>query len=127
MKNFIRGAVLGGMLGMALLWYGGMADYFPAIVALIILVGVLIPLESQERRLERVLTIVEGLQNRLEQSEGVSPSIRELHDARMEEGPAFIPSIQTETQTGSPTRQKKRTVDRSLEDVARKLSSMQGG
>lgn len=140
MKNFIRGSVLGAVVGVALFWYGGMMDYFPAIVATIILTGVLIPLESQERRLVLLLGMVEEIQRRLEQQQypprlppqqedwgGVPPPAPRASVPQPEEEPAFIPALPSETASSTPTRQRKRTVDRSVGDVAKKLSSMQGG
>ncbi|MEO5339316.1 MAG: hypothetical protein H7837_02190 [Magnetococcus sp. MYC-9] len=130
MKNFIRGALLGSMTGVLLFWYAGIGDHFPAIVAIIIFVGILIPLESQERRMEQVLRTVEEIQRRLEipETAGAAPlaaaSSIDVVDA--EEEPTFIPSMQADASTGRPAPQKKRTVDRSLGDVAKKLSSMQG-
>ncbi len=131
--------MLGSVVGVALFWYGGIMDYFPGIVAVIILVGILIPLESQERRMEQMVGMLAGIQHRLDlqrqqqqhrqqQAEPVVPVAAQA-DAypRAEEEPTFIPTIQTDNASSSPTRQRKRTVDRSVGDVAKKLSSMQGG
>ncbi|MEO5351198.1 MAG: hypothetical protein H7836_16375 [Magnetococcus sp. YQC-3] len=144
MKNFIRGLMLGSVIGVALFWYGGIMDYFPGIVAAIILVGILIPLESQERRMEQMVGMLAGIQHRLDlqrQQQQYQQQQRQQQaelvvavaaqadaHARAEEEPStFIPTIQTDNATSSPTRQRKRTVDRSVGDVAKKLSSMQGG
>lgn len=126
MKNFIRGIVLGLAVGIALFWYEGLSDYFPAIVATIILIGVLIPLESQERRMAQLFETMQKIQNRLDSLQEPSPETKEPFPDQEEKRHAFIPTIQSDMSATSPVPQKRRTVDRSLEDVAKKLSSMQG-
>ena len=128
MKNFIRGSLLGSVAGVALFWYGGIMDYFPAIVVTTIFVGILIPMESQERRMLQILARLDEIQYRLEHPEAEAlPSTLHASPVKSEGEQPFIPTMQADTSASSPTSQKKRTVDRSLEDVAKKLSSMQGG
>lgn len=126
MKNFIRGTVLGLAVGASVVWYQGMPNYFPALVAAVILIGILIPLESQEKRLIQLLRMVEEVRDRLDEPH--FPPAPETHGTRhpRETEQAFIPTIQSDTLHQNPSSQKKRTVDRSLEDVAKKLSSIQG-
>ncbi|MBF0584371.1 MAG: hypothetical protein HQL80_09070 [Magnetococcales bacterium] len=135
MKNFIRGILLGLMAGVALFWYEGISDYFPAILAAILLVGVLIPLESQERRMAALLQAMtevrqgmEEIQRRLDAPQPVELAGNQaVAVAKPESEPTpFIPTMQVDTSTSTSAPQKKRTVDRSVGDVAKKLSSMQG-
>lgn len=135
MKNFIRGILLGLMAGVALFWYEGISDYFPAILAAILLVGVLIPLESQERRMAALLQAMtevrqgmEEIQRRLDAPQPVElAGSQAVAVAKPESEPTpFIPTMQVDTSTSTSAPQKKRTVDRSVGDVAKKLSSMQG-
>lgn len=116
--------MLGLAIGVALFWYGGVSNYFPAIVATMILIGVLIPLENQERRLIQLFKAVQGIQNHLDNAAKTSPKAPVIVPGP--EKHAFIPTIQSDTAASSPVPQKKRTIDQSLEDVAKKLSSMQG-
>ena len=130
MKNFIRGTVLGLAVGGALFWYGGVPDYFPAVVAAMILIGVLLPLESQEKRLDQLLEMVTEIRDQLEDMEPpvvLPPSAMSMQAQPQQRGHTFIPTIQADTLANHPVPQKKQTVDRSLQDVAKKLSSMQGG
>ncbi|MBF0161281.1 MAG: hypothetical protein HQL88_03245 [Magnetococcales bacterium] len=129
MKNFIRGTLLGSVAGVALFWYGGITDYLPAIVVVTVFVGILIPLESQERQMLRIVARLDEIQRRLEQPVVDEPSFPPLRSAtaKPEEPHTFIPTMQSDTAASTPSSHKKRTVDRSLEDVAKKLSSMQGG
>lgn len=131
MKNFIRGTLLGSALGITLFWYGGASDYFPAIVAIVILIGVLIPLESQERHMLQLIETVQEVRDRLDRLDHLGDGAPFVSDGKISsmEGPyTFIPTIRSEMSSSRPAvPQEKRTVDRSLEDVAKKLSSMQGG
>lgn len=123
MKNFIRGVVLGSAVGVALFWYGGLPNYFPAVVAVVILIGVLIPLESQDRRMEQLLQATKEIQERLDEMEELIPSVG--RGFKTDDQMPFIPSIQVDD-SRNPSLQKKRTVGRSLDEVAKKLASMQG-
>lgn len=125
MKNFIRGTLLGLAVGMALFWYGGVFEYFPAIVATMILIGVLIPLEHQERRMDQIAKTLQEIRDGLDALNKPSEATPVVVP-KQAKGSAFIPTIQSDTSASSPVPQKKRTVDRSMEDVAKKLSSMQG-
>ena len=125
MNNFIRGTVLGLAVGMALFWYGGISDYFPAIVATMIFIGVLIPMENQEKQMTQLLVTVREIRDRLESLEK-SAATQPVIVVKREEEHAFIPTFQPDMSTSNTSSQKKRTVDRSLEDVAKKLSSMPG-
>lgn len=138
MNNFIRGTLLGLVAGISLFWYEGISDYFPAILAAILFVGILIPLESQERRMAELLKTMKEMvattreiQRRLDESKAVvgvatNQPVSSVSKPEVEPTP-FIPTMQHDTSANTPTSQKKRTVDRSLDDVAKKLSSMQRG
>lgn len=116
---------MGLTVGVALLWYGSVSEYFPAVVAIMIFIGVLIPLENQEKQMAQLLDTVHDIRNRMNSLENI-PSAPSVPVPKQEERQAFIPTIQSETSSSNPAPQKKRTVDRSMEDVAKKLSSMQG-
>lgn len=136
MNNFIRGTLLGLVAGISLFWYEGISDYFPAILAAILFVGILIPLESQERRMAEMLkrmtemlASMQEIQRRLDAPQAVGVATGQpasISKPEVEPTP-FIPTMQHDTSANTPTSQKKRTVDRSLDDVAKKLSSMQRG
>jgi len=109
MKNLVRGILLGVALGATLYWYAG-SGYFPAVLAVVALVAILIPMEQQEQRLGQIEAGIQQLQKRFDE---------------LEAGDLVLP--QPQTVESKPMSQQKRTLDRSLEDMAKKLSAIQGG
>ncbi len=131
MKNLIRGVLLGVALGATLYWYAG-SGFFPAVLAVVALVAVLIPMEQQEQRLGQIEAGIQLLQKRFDQLETgdliAAPSRGEKAPDKVDpETETFIPTIQSHLAEAKPMSQKKRTVDRSLEDMAKKLAAIQGG
>ena len=131
MKNLVRGILLGVALGATLYWYAG-SGYFPAVLAVVALVAILIPMEQQEQRLGQIEAGIQQLQKRFDELEAgdlVLPQPQTtLAEAEVDSKTnTFIPSIQPQTVESKPMSQQKRTLDRSLEDMAKKLSAIQGG
>ncbi|MBF0190118.1 MAG: hypothetical protein HQL99_03090 [Magnetococcales bacterium] len=152
MIKVVRGLVVGLGLGFALFYASGQAqEIYLASLALLVLVGLLIPLEQQERQLEQqgrqleqllfLTRAVDGrLQNLEERIEALKVMIEEEDDDEEDEpAPRFeirddperdryFPAIQSSLPEGRTVMgHGRRTVERSVEDVARKLASMQRG
>ncbi|MBF0628440.1 MAG: hypothetical protein HQL91_09475 [Magnetococcales bacterium] len=144
MIRLLRGLLVGSGLGFALFYASGQAmEIYLAALALMVLAGVLIPLEQQDRRLERLLALMQEVDGRLKTLEERVTTLQlkaaeEDDDEDEEEEPAprfeiredprYIPVVQPGLNEGrSVMAQGRRTVERSVEDVARKLASMQRG
>ncbi|MBF0427826.1 MAG: hypothetical protein HQL94_02790 [Magnetococcales bacterium] len=137
MIKFLRGLLVGLGFGGAL-FYSSMlsGELYLASLALMVLMGVLIPLEQQDRRMELLLSAVRSLEERVEtlklrpQEEEEEEEEEEFsHGLFMAENDQdrFMPAIQSNVEGRTVMAQGRRTVERSVEDVARKLSSMQRG
>ncbi|MBF0126929.1 MAG: hypothetical protein HQM02_06925 [Magnetococcales bacterium] len=142
MIKLLRGILVGGGLGYALFYASGSSQLiYLTSLALLVLVGVLIPLEEHSRHQETLSQELQEIKRRLDQLAS-SGSIRtgeaEPEDGE-EERPAspqpfkpsaeqehYIPAIQASASEGRTVMAHgRRTVERSVEDVAKKLSSMQ--
>ncbi|MBF0295054.1 MAG: hypothetical protein HQL96_07670 [Magnetococcales bacterium] len=138
MINLARGIVVGVMLGFALFHpHSWSREVYLAALALVVVVGILIPLEAQDRRLDGIAEDVRAILARLERMESlpVESVAEEMEQpAPFQPGRSpgaeepFIPAIQSGGGEGRTVMAHgHRTVERSVEDVARKLASMQRG
>ncbi|MBF0212405.1 MAG: hypothetical protein HQM00_02435 [Magnetococcales bacterium] len=147
MIKILRGLIVGLGLGFALFYTSGLTqEIYMASLALLVLVGLLIPLEQQDRRLEQLLSLNREIDTRLQHLEARIENIKTLIEENEEEDededePAprfeirddpeqdrYFPAIQSGLGEGRTVMaQGRRTVERSVEDVARKLASMQRG
>ncbi|MBF0417137.1 MAG: hypothetical protein HQL86_02685 [Magnetococcales bacterium] len=144
MIKMLRGILVGLGLGFALFYTTGLSsEIYQASLALLVLVGVLIPLEGQERRLEKLLTLTRGVEERLKKVEHRLDKLETTLESHAEEedeeesAPRFEIREHPEPERYIPAygaglaenravmAHGKRTVERSVEDVARKLASMQ--
>lgn len=125
MKQFTWGALLGLVFGAVMFWFEGSSHYFPALLAAMVLIAILIPLEKQEKNQQKLLNAIQELSNRLD-GVGATQTGRPVNTPAPQEK-TFMPAIQSHAPSSAkPISQGKRTVDRSLKDVAQKLASIQG-
>ncbi|MBF0271505.1 MAG: hypothetical protein HQL98_05420 [Magnetococcales bacterium] len=154
MIKVVRGLLVGLGLGFALLYASDQSlQIYLASLALMVLVGLLIPLEQQERqlgrqddKLEQLLAMTRAIDGRLHTLEERVEALKILveadaEDDEEEDEPAprfeirddperdrYFPAIQSSLpESRSVMGHGRRTVERSVEDVARKLASMQRG
>ncbi|MBF0181593.1 MAG: hypothetical protein HQM03_16345 [Magnetococcales bacterium] len=136
MINLARGIVVGVVLGFALFHpHGWSREVYLAALALVVVVGILIPLESQDRRLDGIAGDVRTILARLEQFESVPVEpVEEAEPPPFQPGKRpgaeepFIPAIQSGAgESRTVMAHGRRTVECSVEDVAKKLASMQRG
>lgn len=141
MIKLLRGILVGSGLGFALYYTTTQSnEIYLASLALMVLVGILIPLEQQDRRMDKLQADVRDLGIRFDRLvESVAglrletvPSMQtpeSIASTRNEpEEDQFMPVIQTNAQEERTVKAHgRRTVERSVEDVAKKLSSMQRG
>lgn len=145
MIKLLRGILVGLGLGFALFYTTGLSsEIYQASLALLVLGGVLIPLESQERRMEKLLTMSRGVEERLKKVEGRLEKLETTIETRLDEDdeeeeptPRFEIRESPEPERYIPAYgaglaenravmpHGRRTVECSVEDVARKLASMQ--
>ncbi|GAB0057044.1 hypothetical protein SIID45300_01364 [Candidatus Magnetaquicoccaceae bacterium FCR-1] len=144
MIKLLRGILVGLGLGFALFYTTGLSsEIYQASLALLVLVGVLIPLESQERRMEKLIAMSRGVEERLKKVEGRLEKLETTIETRLDEEEEEEPTPRFEIRE-SPEPERyipaygaglaenravmphgRRTVECSVEDVARKLASMQ--
>ncbi|MEO5345091.1 MAG: hypothetical protein H7834_01780 [Magnetococcus sp. YQC-9] len=150
MIKLLRGILVGLGLGFALFYTTGLSqEIYQASLALLILVGVLIPLEGQDRRQEKLAAATRGIEERLKkienrlgklehaikrQREDVDEGEEEEEEILSTRFPihehpepeSYIPAYGAGlAENRAVMAHGRRTVERSVEDVARKLSSMQ--
>ncbi|MBF0127698.1 MAG: hypothetical protein HQM02_10865 [Magnetococcales bacterium] len=147
MIKWLRGLLVGLGLGFALFYSSGQAsEVYQGALALMVLAGVLIPLEQQDRRMDRLFHVMKEVDVRMKGLEERVDILKTLIEERLEEveeededddpvprfevheDPRYLPAVQPGIHAGRPVMaQGHRTVERSVEDVARKLASMQRG
>ncbi|NGZ06138.1 MAG: hypothetical protein G8237_07265 [Magnetococcales bacterium] len=145
MIKWLRGLLVGLGLGFALFYASGQAsEVYHGALALMVLAGVLIPLEQQDRRLDRLYTMMKEIDQQMKRLDQQLTSLQTRLETPVEEedeedeepvprfeireDPRFLPAVQPGINEGRPgMAHERRTVERSVEDLARKLASMQRG
>ncbi|MEO5332218.1 MAG: hypothetical protein H7839_09355 [Magnetococcus sp. YQC-5] len=134
MIQLLAGILVGAGLGFALFHAHSQSnEIYLASLALMILLGMLIPLEQLGRRMDELLVTLQGIKTRMDQLEIDAEETRD--EEIMEKFPHFaekeqehyIPAIQANSEGRTVMAHGRRTVERSVEDLAKKLSSMQRG
>lgn len=134
MIKLLAGILVGAGLGFALFYANSQSnEIYLASLALMVLLGILIPLEQLGRRMDELLVTLQGIKTRMDQLEIDAEDAREEeimgtipHFAEKEQE-RYIPAIQANSEGRTVMAHGRRTVERSVEDLAKKLASMQRG
>ncbi len=137
MIKLLRGIFVGSGLGFALFYTSSLSnEVYLAALALTVLVGILIPLEQQDHRLEKLQASLNDLGLRLDRMAESMAYAREEEDQPIhypdtlsgKEPDTYMPAIQANASEGRTVMAHgRRTVERSVEDMAKKLASIQKG